>query len=68
MESLGNVPSLKKAEKKRENKIKDADIQTWPIICDNKNTILGIPSLKKSKFCKDKSEKYDIIINCKEKK
>ena len=52
----------------RENKIKDANIQTWPIICDNKNTILGIPSLKKSKFCKDKSEKYDIIINCKEKK
>ncbi len=52
----------------RENKIKDTDIQTWPIICDNKNTILGIPSLKKSKFCKDKSEKYDIIINCKEKK
>ena len=52
----------------RENKIKDTDIQKWPIICDNKNTILGIPSLKKSKFCKDKLEKYDIIINCKEKK
>lgn len=40
--------------------------ETYPIITDNKNTVLAIPGLKKSQFDKDKSQKYDIIIQCKE--
>jgi tRNA(Ile)-lysidine synthase len=40
---------------------------TWPIIVDANDTILGIPGIKKSKFIKDISQKYDIIIKCKEK-
>ena len=41
--------------------------KTYPLITDNDNNILGIPGLKKSKFNKDKSQKYDIIFRCKEK-
>ncbi|MDE6284560.1 MAG: tRNA lysidine(34) synthetase TilS [Bacilli bacterium] len=33
-----------------------------PVVTDSKNTILWIPGLKKSKFSKDKNEKYDIIL------
>jgi len=33
-----------------------------PIITDSLDTILWIPGVKKSKFAKDKSEKYDIIL------
>jgi tRNA(Ile)-lysidine synthase len=40
---------------------------SWPIIVDNKNKVIGIPGIKKSQFCKDKIEKCDIIIKCKEK-
>lgn len=39
----------------------------WPIICDSDNNILLIPGLKKSKFAKDKTEKYDIILLCERK-
>ena len=39
----------------------------WPIICDSNNNILLIPGLKKSKFAKDKTEKYDIILLCERK-
>ena len=38
---------------------------TYPILVDNKNTVLWVPNLKKSQFSKDKSQKYDIIIRCK---
>lgn len=40
--------------------IKDRD--TWPVVVDSKNKIIWIPGLKKSKFTKLKSEKYDIIL------
>ena len=39
-----------------------------PIVCDSENNILWLPGLKKSKFAKDKNEKYDIILKCERKK
>lgn len=35
-----------------------------PLLVDSENKVLWIPNIKKSQFCKDKSEKYDIIIKC----
>ena len=35
---------------------------SWPIVIDSQNNILWIPGIKKSKFSKQKSEKYDIIL------
>lgn len=35
---------------------------TWPIVTDDLDQIVWIPGLKKSKFCKTKEEKYDIIL------
>ena len=35
--------------------------EEWPILTDAKDQILWIPNLKKSKFDKEKNEKYDII-------
>ncbi len=34
----------------------------WPIVVDSEGKIVWLPGLKKSKFDKTKSEKYDIII------
>lgn len=39
----------------------------YPILVDSHNNVLWIPGLKKSKFAKEKDEKYDIILSCKEK-
>ena len=39
----------------------------YPILVDSNNTVLWIPGVKKSKFAKEKEEKYDIILSCKEK-
>lgn len=50
----------------KDSKIPKLKRDTYPIIVDNKNTILAIPGIKKSQFDKDKSQKYDIIIQCKE--
>ena len=36
---------------------------SWPIVTDSKGIILWIPGIKKSKFVKDKNEKYDIILS-----
>ncbi len=36
----------------------------YPLLVDANNKILWVPGIKKSQFCKDKSEKYDIIIKC----
>ena len=41
--------------------------ESWPLICDSNNNVLLIPGLKKSKFAKDKTEKYDIILLCERK-
>lgn len=48
-----------------DSKIPRYERSNYPILVDSKNNILWIPFLKKSKFAKDKSEKYDIIIRCK---
>lgn len=34
----------------------------YPILVDNENKVLWIPNIKKSKFDKEKNERYDIII------
>jgi len=34
----------------------------WPIVVDSKDKVLWIPGIKKSKKCKKKSEKCDIIL------
>ena len=34
----------------------------WPIVVDSKGSIIWIPGIKKSKFDKEKKEKYDIIL------
>jgi tRNA(Ile)-lysidine synthase len=47
-------------------KIPMAKRKLYPLIVDDGGIIIGIPGLKKSQFAKDKSEKYDIIIKCKE--
>ena len=40
----------------------------YPLLVDSNNNIIWIPNIKKSKFCNKKSEKYDIIIRCNERK
>lgn len=40
----------------------------YPILVASDNVVLWIPGVKKSKFAKEKNEKYDIILSCKEKK
>lgn len=47
-----------------DSKIPSYERDIYPILVDSENTVLWIPGLKKSKFSKDKSEKYDIIIKC----
>jgi len=50
-----------------ENKIPLNIRKKYPILVDNKDNILWIPKIKKSKFCIKKDEKnknYDIIIKC----
>ena len=49
-----------------ENKLPISQRITYPILIDSKNNIIWIPGIKKSKFCSKKNEKYDIIIECKE--
>lgn len=34
----------------------------WPIVVDSNNVVVWLPGLKKSKFDKQKEEKYDIIL------
>lgn len=66
---LGDKMLLKKI--KGAKKVKDIFIDTkipleirdsWPIVVDSQNNILWIPGIKKSKFTKQKQEKYDIIL------
>ena len=45
-----------------DSKILHDDRNSLPIITDSDGNILWLPGLKKSKFNKDKSEKYDIIL------
>ena len=66
---LGDKIKLKKINGSR--KIKDIfidckvsleDRDTWPVVVDSEDKIIWIPGIKKSKYTKLKSEKYDIII------
>lgn len=47
-----------------DEKINKEKRDRYPILVDANNKIIWIPGLKKSQFCKDKLEKYDIIIKC----
>ncbi|MCI8574963.1 MAG: tRNA lysidine(34) synthetase TilS [Bacilli bacterium] len=52
------------------HKIPQEKRNSWPIVVDSNDNILWIPGLKKSKFDKEITEKYDIIYKyeiCKEK-
>lgn len=58
-----------KGSKKIKDIFIDAKISTdlrnnYPIVTDNRDVIVFIPGLKKSKYDKDKLENYDIIIKC----
>ena len=66
---LGDKMYLKKTNGAK--KVKDVFIDskipiderdTWPIVTDSEDRIIWIPGIKKSKYTKLKSEKYDIII------
>lgn len=45
-----------------DEKIPMQERDTWPIVVDSDDVIVWLPGLKKSKFDKTKSEKYDIIL------
>lgn len=45
-----------------DSKITANERELWPIVCDAEDNIVWLPGLKKSKFCKEKTEKYDIIL------
>lgn len=45
-----------------DNKVNPKDRDLWPILMDSDDNIVWLPGLKKSKFCKTKDEKYDIIL------
>lgn len=45
-----------------ECKIATKDRDLWPVVCDADDNIVWLPGLKKSKFCKEKLEKCDIIL------
>lgn len=45
-----------------DNKIKMSDRNNWPIVLDANDNIVWIPGIKKSKFDKELTEEYDIIL------
>ncbi len=45
-----------------DEKVSIEDRESWPIVLDSSNKVVWIPGLKKSKYDKEKDEKYDIII------
>ena len=45
-----------------DSKIAISDRENWPIVIDSDGKIIWIPGIKKSKFTKTKTEKYDIIL------
>ena len=47
-----------------DEKVPKYERESYPLVVDSNDKIIWIPNLKKSKFAKDKSEKYDIIIKC----
>ncbi len=51
-----------------DSKIDIDERKVYPILVDSFDNILWIPGIKKSKFAKDKDEKYDIILSSERKK
>lgn len=47
-----------------DEKLNISDRNSYPIVVDSNNNIIWIPGIKKSKYNKEKNEKYDIIIKC----
>ena len=45
-----------------DNKISSKERNVWPVVCDAKDNVVWIPGLKKSKFDKEKTQDYDIIL------
>lgn len=45
-----------------DNKISSKERNIWPVVCDAKDNVVWIPGLKKSKFDKEKTQEYDIIL------
>ena len=44
-----------------DSKVPQAKRELWPVVVDSKGEVIWVPGIKKSKFMKKKSEKYDII-------
>lgn len=45
-----------------DSKIPTLDRDIWPVVVDSSENIVWLPGLKKTKFDKTKTEKYDIIL------
>ena len=45
-----------------DSKIIKSERDMWPVVLDSNDNIIWLPGLKKSKFNKQKNEKYDIIL------
>lgn len=45
-----------------DSKIPLQNRELWPVVVDSTGTVVWIPGIKKSKFNKQKNDKYDIII------
>lgn len=62
MEIKGMLGSKKIKDIFIDEKIPIDQRETWPIVLDSSDKIVFLPGLKKSKYDKEKDEKYDIII------
>ena len=62
MEVKGMLGSKKIKDIFIDEKISIEDREGWPIVLDSSDKIVWLPGLKKSKYDKEKTEKYDIII------
>ena len=60
------IKGLNKTKKVKDifidKKISLKERDSWPIVIDSSGNIIWIPGIKKSKFDKSKSDKYDIIL------
>ena len=45
-----------------DKKVKLGERDLWPVVVDAKGVVVWLPGLKKSKYDKKKTEKYDIIL------
>ncbi|MCI6107902.1 MAG: tRNA lysidine(34) synthetase TilS [bacterium] len=45
-----------------DKKVSSSERDLWPVVVDSKGVVVWLPGLKKSKYDKKKTEKYDIIL------